>query len=370
MQIVRFEDVAREAAKEISQYQKGEKNIIKTGRPFLDDLFPVVNGSTILCAAQSGVGKSFELMRIKRNVLNKELNPDADNYVFLDISLEMKVRSLILREMSGKLKKSKKEILLQEFSEEEKIIVREYFKDVSDGRQYISQVPTSPTKYYNACKSFLEQHKDKASVFIAIDHLALVGADKGESRNQIIESLIERSNDLKMEFANVIFIFLSQSNSELIKRANDKDIKSQPQDSDIYYSQFSYQISDYVYVITNPLKMGIKEYTKIDPERYPNLKKYFLEPDNKGRVSLETYGVLYYHLLKCREADGMYLDIYAEDLNIPDLENRRKENKTEKISTEIPKFIVPNSNELPNFNPNTNAMTKAQGKDFDDNSPF
>lgn len=370
MQIVRFEDVAREAAKEISQYQKGEKNIIKTGRPFLDDLFPVVNGSVITIGAQSGVGKSFELMRIKRNVLNKDLNPNADNYVFLDVSLEMKVRSLVLRELNKKLSKSKKDILLKEFSEEEKLLVREYFKDLADNRQFISQVPTSPQKFYEGCQAFLEQHKNKDSVFIAVDHLALVGADKGEGRNQIIEALIERINDLKMLYGNVIFILLSQSNSDMLKRAADKDVRSQPQDSDLYYSNFTFQLSEYVVIIVNPLKMGIKEYTKVDPERYPNLKKYFLEPDNKGRVSLETYGVLYYHLLKCREADGMYLDIYAEDLNIPDLENRRKENKTEKISTEIPKFIVPNSNELPNFNPNTDAMTKAQGKDFDDNSPF
>ena len=89
----------------------------------------------------------------------------------------------------------------------------------------------------------------------------------------------------------------------------------------------------------NPTKYGIQEYSKVNPERYPNLEKYFLEPDKNGRVSLECYGVNYVHLLKCREAEGLYLDIYAEELNIPDAEKIREQKKKQAIST--PSFSAP-----------------------------
>ncbi|MGB5109462.1 MAG: hypothetical protein WBO07_06755 [Formosimonas sp.] len=111
----------------------------------------------------------------------------------------------------------------------------------------------------------------------------------------------------------------------------------------MYYSQFTFQVADYVAVMISPTKMGITEYTKVNPERYQNLKKFFLEEDNKGRVSLETFGVNYVHLLKCREAQGLYLDIYAEELNIPDVENLRKERKKENFPfvTATPVFSTP-----------------------------
>lgn len=45
MQIEKFKDLTVKAFKEIKQYQAGEKGIVKTGLPYFDDLFPVVNGS-------------------------------------------------------------------------------------------------------------------------------------------------------------------------------------------------------------------------------------------------------------------------------------------------------------------------------------
>lgn len=342
MQIQKFRDLTKKAFQEIKQYQIGNKGIIKTGLPYFDDVFPVVNGSVIVFSAGSGIGKSFTLAKMVDNILNKELNPTSDNFAVLNISLEMRVLSLVLRGMAKNIKsKSKKEILLQEFTDEEKVQAKAYFDSLQDDRVSISQVPTTPNKFYEGCKEFLELNKDKDSVIITVDHLALISGDSGESRNTIIEKFIERVNDLKMEYENVIFILLSQTNSEMIKRAKDKDIMAQPQPSDLYYSQFTFQVADFVAVMTNPTRLGIKEYSKVDPERYPNLQKFFLEEDLKGRVSLEPFGVNYVHLLKCREADGMYLDIYAEELNIPDVENIRKnrhKDMSSPKSIEVPMF--------------------------------
>lgn len=339
MQIQKFKDLTNQAFKEIKDYQTGKKAIIKSGLPYFDNIFPIVNGSVIVFSAGSGVGKSWTLAKIVQNMLNKELNPLSDNFAVLNVSLEMRVISLILRGMSTHIKKDKKDILLQEFTEEEKQMANEYYLAIQDERVNISQVPTTPNKFFEGCKEFLEANKDKDSVIVTVDHLALVSADSGEPRNSVIEKFIERVNDLKMMYENVIFILLSQTNSEMIRRAKDKDIMSQPQPQDLYYSQFTFQVADYVAVMISPTKMGITEYTKIRPERYPNLEKFFLEEDNKGRVSLETFGVNYVHLLKCREAQGLYLDIYAEEVNIPDVENIRKERKKEKSTT--PQFTTP-----------------------------
>jgi replicative DNA helicase len=362
MEILKYKDVVKDAAKEIKTYQEGLKGVVKTGRPWLDNIFPVVNGSVITIGAGSGIGKSYELARILNDILDKDINPRSENFVTLNISLEMRVRSLLLRALHKKLGKSKKDILLEEFTEEEKALANEYFTSVNDERQFISQVPTTPSKFYTGCKAFLTEHKDKESVIISVDHIALIGADRGEGRNQVIEAFIERVNDLKMEFENVIFILLSQTNADIIKRAKDRDNMAQPQDSDLYYSNFCFQVSDYVVVIFSPLKVGINEYATLNPDRYPHLQKYFLEPDKKGRVALEVYGVLYYHLLKIREGDSGFIDIYAEDLNIPDLDNKRKERKVEKPAapTFTPTF------DMTTVMHNTSAMTAAQGVGFDD----
>lgn len=342
MQIEKFKDLTVKAFAEIKQYQQGEKGIIKTGQSYFDDLFPVVNGSIIIFSAGSGIGKSHKLAQITDNILNTAINPTANNFAVLHISLEMRVMSLVLRGMSKKIKsKSKKDILLQEFTEEERQQANEYFLSLQDDRVFISQVPTTPKKFYDGCVTFLETNKDKDSVIITVDHLALISGDNGEPRNSIIEKFIERVNDLKMLYENVVFILLSQTNSDMQKRAQDKNIMSQPTASDIYYSQFTFQVADYVAIMISPGRFGIKEYSKITPERYPNLEKYFLEEDKNGRVSLETYGVNYVHLLKCREAEGLYLDIYAEEMNIPNVDKERAERKkqsTPTFSTSIPVF--------------------------------
>jgi replicative DNA helicase len=354
MEIVRLKDVAKQAFAEIGAYQRGEKKVIKTGRPYIDDSFPLVNGSVITISAKSGIGKSFELATLLDNVMNRDINPDAGNYVCLNVSLEMKVLSLVLRGLNKAVGKSKRKILLEGFTDEEKELANKYYKQLMDDRFFISQVPTTPNKFYNAAREFCLSHSDKDTILISADHIALFGADGGKGKNQTIEELIERTNDLKMEFPNVIFIYLSQMNSDSNSRVQEKNIQSQPRDTDLYYSQFTFQVSDYVVVITNPYKQGITEYTKVNKQRYKHLEKYFVSTDTKGRASLKTLGVLYYHLLKCREAESLYIDIFAEDLNIPNIEQYEDKEEIGQGSEEIPVFdsmkeIPQNNNTLNNI---------------------
>ena len=371
MEILKLKKVAKKAFDEIKQYQSGEKKVIKTGRPYIDEAFPLVNGSVITIAAQSGVGKSTELANILDNIMDINLNPNAGDYISLNISLEMKVLSHVLRGLNKAVGKSKKRILLEEFTEEEKSLSNAYYKQMMDERFFISQVPTTPQKYITACREFLTEHKDKASVFISADHIALFGSDGGKNKNRTIEDLIEKTNELKMEFPNAVFIFLSQMNSEINSRIQEKTVQSQPRDTDLYYSQFTFQVSDYVVVIVNPYKKGINEYTKINKLRYNHLEKYFTEEDNKGRVSLKTLGVLYYHLLKCREAESLYIDIFAEELNIPNIEQYQYTEKEDSMPVFRKKEELP-----PDFsnrtltNPNIQGVSFATTEEDFENPPF
>lgn len=349
MKIEKLGDVVKGAFKEIKQYQDGEKKIIKTGRPYIDDVgLGLINGGVVLIAGSSGVGKSYEQARIIRNILDKKLNPNAGNYVSINVSLEMRVLSIVLRELEGNLKKDKRDLILNKFTEEEKKLAKEYYDSLQDDRQYISQTPTDVEQFYKGCVEFLEEHKDKEVALVSIDHLVLISSSGGKSKNQVVEDLIEKINILKMSYPNVVFLLLSQTNSENQKRAKDKDRMSQPKDLDIYYSQFSFQIADYVCVIQSPFRLGIKEYSKIYPDKYPHLKEYFLEEDTKGRVSLEGEGVLYYHLLKCREGGSNYTDIFAERLYTP-----KKREDTVNIP-QTPKF-TPQENPYADIEPNFDA---------------
>lgn len=343
MKIQPLKELVKEALIDVKKYQTGEKKILKCGRPYIDDVgIGLVNGSVCLVAAGSGVGKSYELARIQKNILNKDINPNADNIVSLNVSLEMRILSLVLRDLEGKLSKDKKNILLSEFSDEEKALVKEYYELLQDDRQFVCQSPTSVSDFKEGCITFLEEHKNKESCIVSVDHIVLISSDKGQNKNQVVESLVETINVLKMTYPNVIFILLSQTNSENQKRIKDKDRMAQPKDLDIYYSQFSFQVADYVVVITNPWKLGISSYSKLNPSRYPDLEDFFIDEDSKGRVSLDTEGVLYYHLLKCREGGAHYTDIFAERLNLPDGYKKEKDIEPKQtISTDMPVFPQP-----------------------------
>jgi hypothetical protein len=337
MQIIKYKDLAKEAFKTIKDYQNGKKKVVKLGVSYFDDLFPVTNGSVITFSASSGVGKSFMLGMFKSNILDKDINPQSDNYVLLDISLEMRVMSLILRDLSKGLNKSKKDILLKRYTETELEQVKKiYEKIIGDERVYYSQESITPSTFFQACDKFLGEHKDKESVIITLDHIALTGSDKGDSRNSAIEKMNERINDLKMKYENVIFIILSQMNSDSNKRIAEKSIQSHPRDTDLYYSNFTFQISDYVAVMVSPYRMGINEYSKLYMDRYPNLQECFLLADDKGRASLKTNGVNYVHLLKCREAEQPYIDIYPHIYN-REMFEKNNDNMQQAMSA-IPEF--------------------------------
>lgn len=313
MDIRQTKDLLLEEKKELAAYQRSSNRIVKTQRPYLDDTFGgLLPGDVVTIAAGAGVGKSYELNIIKNNVMDININPDANEYVFLDVSLEMRLFSLMIRQLSYGLNKSKKEILLKQFSESEKQKAADIISKWEDERFFISQTPTTPQQFYEQTNEFCMQHVDKKAIFITCDHLALLSGSAGKT--SIIEEFLLYINELKMSYKNVYFFLVSQLNSNYFGRIAEEDRMSEPKPTDLFYSNSIFHLSSYVMVIANPSKLGIVNYSSVIPERYPHLEKYFTEPNKKGKVSFDSEGLLFYHLLKNREGETNYTDLFVHEL--------------------------------------------------------
>lgn len=323
MEIKPLRELSKAAFTELKELQSGKKRLVKTGYDFIDThIGGLLNGDITIISGLSSHGKSETLFRMRENILNKEINPDADDFVFLDISLEMKIFNVILRGIHRKLEKSKKNILFEEFTEEEKQLVNDYYKSLQDDRQFVNQSPTTPEEFYNSAREFLLEHKDKKAVIISIDHILLLS---GGDKKGVLDVTMELINKLKLEFENSYYIVLSQMNRSLVGRAAEKDINSTPNSADLYGSEFMQQTASYSIIIFNPFKLGINEYSKVNAKQYDYLEEHFGEIDKKGKVSFPTLGKLFFNVIKVREGDAVYKDLFIEDMNVPNLEKYKAE---------------------------------------------
>lgn len=333
-----LKEYTAEAFIELKKIQTGEKLLPKTGFDFIDShLGCLLPGDVCLISSPSGTGKTTVAQKIKKNLLDKELNPSADKYVIIDYSLEMKVFNLIMRGSSEILKKKKSEILFKEFNEEEKLKIKAYYEDLNDDRQFLSQVPPSPDELFKECGEFLEKHIDKEAVFIVIDHVLLL---KGADKQSLLEALCEKINQIKLKYSNVYFLLISQNNRQIYSRIAEKNNLAAPNPTDVFGSSFLDQLCSFNIVLYNPFKAGIQEYMKVNPDRYNYLSDYFTDEDSKGRVSFHTEGLIFAHCIKTRESDEPYEDIYVIDMGLSkeDREKLKSEPKENKSVNHMPVF--------------------------------
>ncbi|MFT6125775.1 MAG: hypothetical protein ACJAVA_000216 [Flavobacteriaceae bacterium] len=336
MAIRPFKEFASKGFAEIKKIQTGEKLLPKTGFDFIDDhLGCMLPGDVALLSSPSGTGKTTIAQKIKKNLLNIELNPDAANYVYVDYSLEMKVFNLLMRASAEILKKKKSEILFNEFTEEEQTKIRAYYETLQDDRQFLDQVPPTPEEFYNDAREFCIKHKDKSAIFFSFDHVLLA---KGSDKKRMLEEFAEKINQLKLEFDNVYFILISQNNRQIYSRIAEKSNLAAPNPTDVFGSSFLDQLCSFNIVFYAPFKAGIKEYMKVNPTRYQHLSEYFGEEDNKGRVSFHTEGLIFAHAIKTRESDNMYKDIFVIDMELSSEEKENLKEKVEVKSSSMPEF--------------------------------
>lgn len=336
MQIKPLKQLAKEAFQDLAKIQRGEKKLVKTGFEIIDqNIGGLLPGDLIVYSGLSGHGKSETLFRTKRNILDTNINEEAGDYVFLDMSLEMKVFNIILREVNNITHKKKSDILFQEFTEEEKEKVSLYYDSLSDERQYINQSPATPMEFYNACMAFMEEHKDKKAVFVTIDHMLLLS---GSDKQKTIEATVEYINQLKLRFHNAYFILVSQLNRGILGRVKEKDNNAAPNAADLFASSFLDQIASYNVIIYDPYKTGIEQYMKVNPNRYSYLSDHFGDEDSKGRVSFNTQNRIFYHLEKARESDNPYKNIHIVEKEVN--EEQKEMLKQPEMSSKTPNFSL------------------------------
>jgi hypothetical protein len=311
--IVRQLDRILGEKKSLLSYQRGQKRPVKFSAPYLEQPFGgMLPREVLVIAGPTSSGKTYNLQKLKADAFDKDLNPNCDNFVWLDYSLEMKLQSLILRDLAAALKKPKADILFNEFKPEELSIVSSIFEKFSNERIYIHDTPLTPEMFKDQTLEFCEQNRDKDAVFISIDHLALIRG--GSSKTATIGETLSYINELKLMYDNTFFILLSQMSPDYFRRLSERDRSSQPQLTDLFYSSEINMLCDYLVVVTSPERFGITEYSSFNPDRYPYLQKYMTEVGKNGKVSFETEGLIFYHLLKSRENDMGYDDIFIHEL--------------------------------------------------------
>lgn len=345
-------DLAKKAFSQLHKIQKGDKLLLQTGYEMIDcHLKGILPSDVIVIAGASGTGKSELLYRMIDKIMSTDVNKKAENFKSLEFSLEMPMLNKIVRKVSGDLDKAKSSVLLNEFSEDEKAKVAAYYEALQDDRRAVVEIPTTVDDFYNDCKGYCESNRDSDAIVISVDHSLLF---KGTDKQKVIEQLTEAINLLRGEFKNVYFIILTQlnrSHSAIIKeRSNDM----RPNNSWIYGSSFLEHLASYIIVMTNPFTQGVDKYLKVFKDRYEYLSDFIGEEDNRGRVSFETVGNIFYFVTKMRESDNRYKDLFIERMKLSDeqiekmkMQREEKEVPGEVSLPEIPEF----SNDLPVFKP-------------------
>lgn len=342
MEIRPYKELTEDALKELYKFQTGQKRIVRTGFDSVDShLGGMLNGDFLLFSGLSGHGKSETIFELKDNFLSTELNPEAKDFVTLDMSLEMRVFNIVLRSLHRKMTKSKKKILFEKFTEEEQKIAKKYFEDSQDDRQYISQTPATPEELYKGLKQFLTTHKDKKAVLVIIDHILLLS---GNDKKGVIDNTVEYLNQLKLEFDNLYVCIVSQLNRSVLSRVSEKNNSAMPTSADLYGSEFMQQAASYSIIIFNAFKVGIQQFLKVNPDFYEHLSEHFGDVDQKNnKVSFNTIGKLFHIVTKVREGDAVIKEVFIKNMRMEEsvkeqLTLKPSLTSTPSFSTQIPKF--------------------------------
>lgn len=332
MQIRQYKQVLKSGMDEIASYQNRDKLLINTGYEMFEMLVP---GSVVTLTGASFTGKTILLNKLKENIMSETYNANASKFIWLSNSLEMTVLMNTLRGLSFKIGKSKKEILLTNFEENELLLVEQYLKEQGDDRFYINEDPPTPSEFETHVGDFLIQHKDKELVGIDYDHTAIT---KGSDKKRVLDELYEIQNNFKKRFTNSLFIDVSQFNRNSLLRIVEKDELMKPNRGDLYQSDGLYQYSDFIVATSIPQRLGIDNYRLVSPSFYEYLGDHFGDFNTKRtKVSFQTYGRIFYEVMKNRFAEGVsFKDTFIE---VIDEDNRPpQERQPIKAEPKKPKF--------------------------------
>ena len=344
--IKRAGQLATEAFSYLNKLQQGEKQLLRTGDESIDcHITGLLPSDCVLYAANSGVGKTKMLYDTLDQILDEKVNPDAKNIKTLEFQLEMKFLNRILRDTNKITSKKKSEILTNEFTEEEKEVVKKYYESLQDDRRYICEESVTVKEFYEMTHTFCEINKNSSALVICIDHCLLLKKD--DTFQDPLEALTSYINQLRKEFKNVYFLLLSQMNRGSLVNIKDKDNSMIPTTAMIYGSSHFEFLCSYIVVLVDPFRLGINSYLKVNPDRYEWLKENMQDADKNGKVSFDTLGNMFKFVLKTRESDHPYKNLFIKKM---ELTNEQFEKMKQSVVVEsTPSFTTPLFNTPPVF---------------------
>lgn len=335
-------DLATTAFQYLNKLQTGSHPIVKTGQNFIDvHIQGVLPSDVILYAGNSGTGKTKLLYDTLDSILDENVNKNASNFVTLQYELEMKFLNKILRDSNSLTKKRKSDILSKEFTEDEKDIIKRYYEGLKDNRRFICEDTINTDDFLKMTDEFCSQNTDKDAIWCTLDHCLLV--QKSNPHEDVAERLTSHINTLRKKFNNVYFILLSQNNRSSLANIADRDNSMIPTTSIIYGSSHFEFLSSFIVVITDPFKLGVNSYLKVNPSRYEWLSEFMEEEDKNGKVSFSTLGNHFIWTLKTRESDESYKNLFIKPLDLTSDQLDKMRQSVDKKPTQIqtPLFSTP-----------------------------
>ena len=307
-----------EAVKAIHNYQNGTFNAIKTSYPFLNELClgGLLPGIIITILGRPQNGKSYIVQQLREDIMR-----DKDrNIATLLYNLEMPWFSLLLVQIKKRIGKSFKDILSTIPTEDEIKIMKEITDDFRDDRLTTITTALTPSDWEYTTRAWIEQNLDKDQLFILYDH---AGITKGTNKLEAIFELMERANNIKLDYSNkVTFIILGQLNREIERLFRTRDlnpINLRVTSEYIYGSDALQQYSDIIVASTIPQRFGLEKYCTVNRERYKHLEEHITDEDKesvKEYVRLKGLNRIYYDILKTRLNDDtptLYCEILDKE---------------------------------------------------------
>ena len=345
--IKRAGQLATEAFSYLNKLQQGDKQLLRTGDEAIDcHITGLLPSDCVLYAANSGVGKTKMLYDTLDQILDEKVNPDAKNIKTLEFQLEMKFLNRILRDTNKLTSKKKSEILTNEFTEEEKEVVKKYYESLQDDRRYICEESVTVKEFYEMTKTFCELNKESSALVICIDHCLLLKKD--DAFQDPLEALTSYINQLRKEFKNVYFLLLSQMNRGSLVNIKDRDNSMIPTTAMIYGSSHFEFLCSYIVVLVDPFRLGVNSYLKVNPDRYEWLKDDMQDEDKNGKVSFNTLSNMFKFVLKTRESDHPYKNLFIKKMELT-AEQFEKMKQSVEVKTDVPSFSTPIFNSTPVF---------------------
>ena len=271
--IIHISEAYQAALDYMRQRQEGEIKSIKTPWSKVNQM--TMDGlewnNIIVIGGRPGSGKTMFTNLITREAF--KLNPDQQ-FGILDFQFEMIARTIAMREFSGSLGKTLKELssCYSELGNDDFEAAYKYAKENGNRNIWTVDKPLTVKEIQVKIEEMLKRHN--MPFIVTLDHSVLVS--KGSTEKDQFDTLHNLAKMMtNMKKYPVMFIVLTQLNREVesIERQKPGTYGNYLFDSDIYGGDALLQHADLVLGINRPSKYNIKVY---GPERYQVSNKHIV----------------------------------------------------------------------------------------------